>query len=106
MKTQNHRSVGTTEGQARSPLLAGTLDACRTVAAKFNELKDRVARRLAGETGNGVPENLLMLAITEAEALAWATAYPLLLLPVLAEEKVADLRRWEDRQRRIRGLAA
>jgi len=105
MKTQNHQNAVTTEGQVRSPL-AGALDACRTVAAKFNELKSRVARRLAGETGAGVPENLLKQAISEAEALAWATSYPLLFLPVLAEEKVADLRRWEERQRRIRGLAA
>lgn len=47
-------------------------------------------------------ESVLDLALNEAEALAWQTAYPHLLFPALAQEKAAEVRRWAYRQRAIR----
>lgn len=42
--------------------------------------------------------HLLTLALDEAEALAFQTAFPLLLFPALAEEKVRALAQWKHRQ--------
>jgi len=105
MKTENHHTVTVIKRQPRAPF-EGTLEVCRTVAAKFSELKDRVTQRLAGDAGMAVPANLLGRAVSEAEALAWATPYPLLLLPVLAEENVLDAGRWIEHQRWVLGLRA
>jgi hypothetical protein len=51
--------------------------------------------------GGSLPEPLVRQAATEAEALAWATSYPLLFLPVLVEEKIEGARQWANRQREI-----
>jgi len=47
-------------------------------------------------------EHLLRLALTEAEALAWETAYPHLVFPALAREKAQAIATWDARQRFIR----
>ena len=46
--------------------------------------------------------SLLRLAAGEAEALAWVNGFPLLLLPVLLEEKVEAVRRYTARQAGLR----
>lgn len=51
----------------------------------------------------GLPEELVRHARTEAEALAWSTPIPELVLPTLFEEKLVALRRWYQRQQRILG---
>ncbi len=43
-------------------------------------------------------ERLIVLTASEAEALAWQTNAPLLVLPALMEEKLDDLRRYAARQ--------
>jgi hypothetical protein len=45
---------------------------------------------------------LSRLALNEAEALAWQSGYPLLVFPVLAEEKLRALMAWRDYQASIR----
>lgn len=45
---------------------------------------------------------LAELALKEAEALAFQTHIPLLVFPVLAEEKVHAVRRWQRRQDSLR----
>ena len=47
-------------------------------------------------------QELLQAAVSEAEALAWQTAYPHLLFPVLAEEKAAAVSRWAEHQASVR----
>src|SRR5688572_20057177 len=47
-------------------------------------------------------ENMLRLALNEAEALAWQTVYPHLLFPTLAIEKVQTMRAWRDHQKQVR----
>jgi hypothetical protein len=56
---------------------------------------------LAFEAGQEMPNRVVQQAAGDAEALAWSTPYPLLFLPVLMEEKVADARLWLDRQQDI-----
>jgi hypothetical protein len=42
------------------------------------------------------------LALNEAEALAWQTAFPHLVFPALAEEKLQAFTAWQARQRALR----
>lgn len=50
----------------------------------------------------GVQDQLLRLALHEAEALAWRTLYPHLIFPSLATEKVREVAAWDRRQRVVR----
>ena len=47
-------------------------------------------------------QRLLVLALNEAEALAWNTEYPHLFFPVLGEEKARASVAWNQRQRLIK----
>lgn len=60
------------------------------VEAGFTQLRDR----------NG---HLVRLALNEAEALASQTAFPDLVFPLLAEEKLSALKDWHQRQAVLRG---
>lgn len=44
-----------------------------------------------------LPERLFQVAMNEAEALAWQTGFPQLVFPTLAEEKIAAMSYWYDR---------
>ena len=46
-------------------------------------------------------QNLVRLALNEAEAVAWQTAYPHLVFPELASEKVQAVAAWNRRQQRF-----
>ena len=46
-----------------------------------------------------VQEQMLRLAVNEAEALAWQTLYPQLVFPDLAAEKIQHATAWSHRQR-------
>jgi hypothetical protein len=50
-------------------------------------------------------EQVLRLALNEAEALAWQTRYPHLIFQDLAEEKARGLAGWVARQRLVRSGA-
>jgi len=81
---------------------AKSLPACRRhVAAKAQQLKNRLSESLMPELKGRAPEHLVRQAVTEAEALAWTTSYPLLFLPVLVEEKLTGARNWAERQEEI-----
>jgi len=71
-----------------------------TRESEFERLKDRLlAEQLDGATPEvNVP---LRRAANEAAALAWVTFYPLLVFPVLFEEKTAAALRQAQRQARI-----
>jgi hypothetical protein len=51
----------------------------------------------------GLPDELVRHARIEAEALAWSTPVPELVLPALFEEKLVALRHWHTRQQRLLG---
>jgi len=50
-------------------------------------------------------EQLLWLALNEAEALAWQTLHPQLVFPALATEKIQAVAGWHRHQRSVRRTA-
>ena len=71
-----------------------------TRETEFEQLKTRL---LAEQLAVATPElnTLLRRAANEAAALAWVTFYPLLVFPVLFEEKTVAAGRQAQRQARI-----
>jgi hypothetical protein len=101
MKARN-RSNSLTINASDRTCRAKSLPACRQhVAAKSHLLRNRLAQTLAPELKGRAPDRLVRQAVTEAEALAWSTPYPLLFLPVLFEEKLTSARQWADRQQEV-----
>ena len=68
----------------------------------LDELKQRLLREKAAAESDPALFVGLRDAAEEAAALAWATPYPLLLLPELFAEKAAEAGVRSDRHRRIR----
>lgn len=74
--------------------------------ARLEALKERLLRRsLEAPEARGLTERLRWAA-EDAASLAWATAFPLLVLPELVEEKLEAARRQAARQERIRRRSA
>lgn len=73
------------------------LNSCKQVLVRINHVRDSIMAE-ARDTLN-VQEQLVRLALNEAEALARQTLYPHLVFPALATEKVRNVARWNDRQR-------
>ena len=75
------------------------VQSCKQLLAGVRETKNRIA----GEFHETLKahDHLLQLALNEAEALAWQTAYPHLLFPALAVEKVQAVAAWQTRQRSV-----
>jgi hypothetical protein len=63
-----------------------------TKAAIFEESRDKLK----------LQEQMLRLALNEAEALAWQTVYPHLLFPALATEKIQAVASWNRYQQSVR----
>lgn len=89
---------------ARPSFSKACLASCQKLIAQIEKVKDAilVEFRETRETH----EQLLRLALNEAEALAWQTAYPHLVFPMLATEKAQAVATWEARQHSIRGTRA
>jgi hypothetical protein len=68
----------------------------------FSELQVRLLQPLLFASSDALTRKHLSLAANEAAALAWTTPYPLLVLPVLLDEKVAETRQHARRQEEIR----
>jgi hypothetical protein len=68
--------------------------------SKFAEFKTNLVTRLASEFPEVQPR-LVRQAVVEADALASLTGLPCLVLPTLAEEKVAGLRNWTIHQQAV-----
>ena len=64
-------------------------------------LREHVTAELAKEYGS-LSSRLIYQVVNEADSLAATTAYPTLLLPALAEEKVRSASEWAARQQVIR----
>jgi hypothetical protein len=75
------------------------LETDQPVTAQIRHLRRTISEtHRAGRKG---ASRLFQLALNEAEALAWQTGFPHLVFPVLAEEKIAELKRWESRQQSV-----
>ena len=59
------------------------------------EFRDTIAAR----------EQLLRLALSEAEALAWQSGFPQLVFPALAREKAQAVVAWDAHQRTVRSTS-
>jgi hypothetical protein len=64
----------------------------------FEQLKARLINPVLSETSDPGLRHQLRLAANEAAAVAWTTAFPLLVLPVLMEEKAAEVQRYASRE--------
>jgi hypothetical protein len=72
------------------------IQSCKQLLAGIESVKTKIANEFQ-ETLE-LHGQSLQLALNEAEALAWQTAYPLLLFPALALEKVQAAAAWQTRQ--------
>jgi hypothetical protein len=73
---------------------------CQKLVAQIKRTKDNLQAEYR-ETIKA-HEQLLHLALNEAEALAWETPYPHLVFPTLAMEKAQAVANWDAHQRSIR----
>lgn len=73
---------------------------CKQLLAGIQSVRNRVTNEF--HDTYEAHERLVRLALNEAEALAWETAYPHLLFPALAAEKLQAVATWQTRQRAIR----
>ena len=76
------------------------LASCRKLVTQIEKAKLAILAEFR-ET-RGAHEQLLRLALNEAEALAWQTEFPQLVFPTLAMEKAQAVAAWGAHQRSIR----
>jgi hypothetical protein len=75
------------------------VQSCKKLLAGIRATRNRIANEFhATREAN---EQLVQLALNEAEALAWQTPYPHLLFPALALEKVQSVATWQARQQAL-----
>jgi hypothetical protein len=76
------------------------LDSCRKLLDRIEQVKQAVLDEFRDtvDTHN----QMVRLAVNEAEALAWETNYPHLLFPALAQEKAEQVSSWENHQREVK----
>ena len=101
----------TKENTASNPTFKHVcLASCRKLLAQIQKTKDAIVAEFRETLGEH--EQMLHLALNEAEALAWETTYPQLIFPTLAAEKAQAVASWHRRQQSIHrtgsalGLAA
>jgi hypothetical protein len=95
MKTMTRNETARRQGKGTA--LAA---ACAASCQKVVDQVARVRESLYAEWREilATQERVLRLTLNEAEALAWQTELPHLVFPVLAEEKVRAVVRWNLRQ--------
>jgi len=76
------------------------LDSCRKVVDRIEQVKQAVLDEFRDTMD--AHNQMVRLAVNEAEALAWETEYPHLVFPTLAHEKAEQVTSWAARQREIR----
>ena len=92
--------TNTPETPSNQNFAALCLASCQKLIAQIKETKDRILAEF--QERYETHEQLLRLALNEAEALAWQTAYPQLVFPDLAVEKAQAVAAWSSHQRSIR----
>src|SRR2546429_9706653 len=79
-----------------STLTTACLASCQKLLTQIENTKDNIVAEFRHLLE--AHEQLLRLALTEAEALAWQTEYPHLVFPILATEKAQAVAAWHARQ--------
>jgi hypothetical protein len=106
MNATKHRLPARFEAETRFEVEVPIAPSRGKMEQHLETLKDRVMEKMVAEAPVDTPLETLRHAVSEAATLAWMTSYPLLVLPVLAEEKVAAARRKAGLQERIRERSA
>jgi hypothetical protein len=75
------------------------VQSCKKLLAGIGAVRNRIANEFHATFEAN--EQLVQLAMNEAEALAWQTPYPHLLFPALALEKVQSVAIWQTRQQAL-----
>jgi hypothetical protein len=86
--------------RANQSLVRVCIASCRKLIAQVQKAKRAILDEFR-ETGKA-HEQLLQLALNEAEAVAWQTGFPHLVFPLLALEKAQAVAAWQTRQESIR----
>jgi len=73
---------------------------CRKLRAQIGDVKEAIFAEAS--RAFSAPEQLVRLALNEAEATAWQTQYPHLVFPALAAEKVQAVAAWNAHQEFVR----
>jgi len=89
LKQTNEIRVDADGGSAFSTLC---LRSCRKILAQIRKARDAIPSETRGTLDTH--DHMLQLALNEAEALAWQTEYPHLVIPALAAEKVHAVADW------------
>jgi hypothetical protein len=84
------------------PLALAPVPARGPAENELEQLKARLLRPLLGPAAEPGMNMALRRAANEAASVAWFTPFPLLFFPTLLEEKAANARRQQKRQREIR----
>ena len=76
------------------------LATCQKLLAQIKRAKEAILEEYRDSVQAN--EQLLRLALNEAEAIAWNTDYPHLFFPALAQEKAQAVASWNNHQREVR----
>jgi len=99
------KSMQTNEGRenanCRNAFGGARVKSCKGILAQISKTRDAIFAE-ARDTLK-VQDQMLRLALNEAEALAWQTLYPHLVFPALAAEKVQGVAAWNNHQRLVGG---
>jgi hypothetical protein len=76
------------------------VDSCQKLLLQIERTKNSILAQYR-EKLNGY-EQVLRLALNEAEAIAWQTEFPQLVFPTLALEKAQAVEIWHERQSSLR----
>ena len=94
-------SLSSQKNEAVRPTFAHHCRAsCRRLLSQIEKTKNSILAEFRGTLG--AHEQLLGLALNEAESLAWQTAFPHLVFPMLATEKAEAVAAWHARQQSMR----
>jgi hypothetical protein len=93
----NQTNEGRESAKVGKPFGSACVSSCKGVLAQIGRAKDAIYAE-ARHTLKA-QDQMLRLALNEAEALAWQTMYPHLVFPALAVEKVQGVEAWNDHQR-------
>ena len=88
----------------QNALTAFCANYCRKLLTEIQRTKQDLVNQFRKTFGGR--EQLLRLALNEAEALAFLTEYPHLVFPTLAMEKIQGVANWTTHQREVGGNPA
>ena len=91
--------ITTEDGYLKQTLAKRCVQSCMTWLVGIEWTKTRIA--IDFQEALESQEKLFQLALNEAEDLAWLKAYPHLLFPMLAVEKVQSVAAWHSRQQSL-----